>query len=82
MCHIGYCPICKQNGLLLTKHHKWKKAVWRDKKKITKVIWICRDCHDDVEKEITRKENIILRQHEEIYIGTLNEFLRGNYEQD
>lgn len=81
MCLIGYCPICKRHGVSLTKHHKWKTHVWgNDKKKQKKKILICRDCHDQVEKEITRRENIILRGHPEIYIGTLNEFLAGRYE--
>jgi 5-methylcytosine-specific restriction endonuclease McrA len=78
MCHIGYCPICRQHGLQLTRHHKWKKAVWgRDRKKIGKTIYICRECHNLVEQEITRRENIILKQHPDIYIGTLNKFLGG-----
>ncbi len=86
MCRIGYCPICKRDGLVLTKHHKWKRSVWgRDKKKNSKAIWLCRTCHDEVEQEITRKENAILKSNPNIYIGTLNEFLRGgkdepNYE--
>lgn len=78
MSHIGHCPICRQHGLVLTRHHKWRRAVWgRNKKKNGKVIWLCRDCHDDVEREITRRENMLLCEHPEIYIGTLNEFLRG-----
>lgn len=77
MCRIGYCPGCRQDGMVLTKHHKWKRSVWgRNRKKNRKVIWLCRDCHTKVEAEITRRENAILQQHAEIYIGTLNEFLR------
>ena len=74
---IGYCPICKWRNVRLTKHHKWRKAVWHDEKKRGKTIMICRECHDELEKEITRRENEILRQHPEIYIGTLEEFIRG-----
>lgn len=47
----------------------------QEQKKNGKVIWLCRDCHDRVEQEITRKENEILQSHPEIYIGTLMEFL-------
>jgi hypothetical protein len=80
MCRIGYCPICREDGLVLTKHHKWRRAVWsRNKKKNGKVIWICRPCHDRVEQEITFRENHLLHQHPEIYIETLNEFLRSGY---
>lgn len=76
MCRIGYCPGCKSHGVVLTNHHKWKRSVWgRDKKKNGKTIWLCRPCHDVLEAEITRKENEILRQHPDIYIGTLDEFL-------
>jgi hypothetical protein len=80
MCLYGYCPICRRDGLALTRHHKWRTHVWKfDKKKQKKKILICRSCHDKLEQEITRKENVILRQHEEIYIGTLNEFLAGKF---
>ena len=77
MCRMGYCPVCKTDGLMLTKHHKWKRAVWgRNKKKNGKVIWLCRDCHNEIEAEITRKENALLQNNPDIYIGTLNDFLR------
>jgi hypothetical protein len=78
MCRIGFCPACRKDGLILTKHHKWKRAVWgRDKKKKAKIVWLCRNCHDEIEAEITRRENALLKSNPEIYIGTLNEFLRG-----
>jgi len=80
MCRYGYCPICKRTDVELTRHHKWRTHVWKhDRKKQKKKILICRKCHDELEKEITRREGIILRQHPELYIGTLNEFLAGKF---
>jgi transcription elongation factor Elf1 len=79
MCRIGYCPICKTENIALTRHHKWRTHVWKDKKKQKKKILICRSCHDKLEKEITRREGVILRQYPEIYIGTLDEFLTGKF---
>ena len=70
----GICPICKKFFHNLTEHHKRRKSVWGTINN-NDTIFICRHCHDLLEKEITRKENEILRQHLEIYIGTLNEFL-------
>jgi len=79
MSRQGYCPICKQHGLYLTRHHIWKTHVWgQDQKKQKKKIWICRLCHDQIEQEITRRENEVLKNHPEIYIGTLQEFLNKN----
>lgn len=64
--------------MVLTKHHKFKRAVWgRDKKKNRKSIWLCKDCHVKLEAEITKRENEVLQQHIEIYIEPLNELLRG-----
>ena len=78
VCRIGYCPICKQEGMILTKHHKWKRSVWgRNRKKNGKVIWLCRFCHGLLEAEITRRENALLQKNPHIYIGTLDEFLKG-----
>jgi len=77
MARVGRCPICKR-VVQLTRHHKWRQAVW---KKMWwtqgKIILICRDCHDELEKEITRRENKVLQQHPEIYSGTLEDFIRG-----
>ncbi|MDD5551420.1 MAG: hypothetical protein PHS34_09185, partial [Candidatus Omnitrophica bacterium] len=67
------CPICGRIRNL-TKHHRKKKKVFG---KNNDTIYLCRDCHNDVENEITRRENAILRRHPEIYIGTLNDFLTG-----
>ena len=72
----GRCPICKFRYMALTRHHRWKKAVWGRIYKedgTEDTIDICRECHDFLETEITRKENEILRKHPEIYIGTLEE---------
>lgn len=77
MCRIGYCPGCRRHGVVLTNHHNWKRSVWgRDKKKNGKTTWLCRDCHSELEAEITKKENAILKQHPEIYADTLREFLQ------
>ena len=67
------CEIC---GCIrpLTKHHIFKGHVWG--RRSTEIVYLCRPCHDDVEKEITRKENIILRKHPEIYTETIDNFMR------
>lgn len=78
MCRIGYCPGCRRHGMLLTNHHNWKRSVWgRNKKKNSKTTWLCRDCHTKLEVKISKKEGKILRQHPEIYIDTLNDFLQN-----
>jgi len=54
--------------------------VWRsDVQSQNVIVFICRDCHTALEREITRKENIILQQHPEIYTVTLQDFVRGYY---
>lgn len=61
------CPICGQYKLC-NKHHRWVKSVWGDNNDI---IWLCLDCHQKLHDEIREKENLILRQYPDIYIGTL-----------
>lgn len=73
------CEICGERKRL-TKHHIFRRAVWGRTRKNNEVSYICRDCHDILESEITRKENQILRQYPEIYAGTLNEFIVGGKE--
>jgi hypothetical protein len=72
----GKCPICKRFCNQLTKHHKWRRAVW-GKKKNSDVIYICRKCHDELEIAITKKENNILRKFPEIYRDVLSDFLEN-----
>ena len=70
---FGVCPKCHRHTKL-TKHHIYRSAVWfpyrQEKKK-----YLCRDCHDDLERKVTEAENKILRQYPEIYPRVLNEFL-------
>jgi hypothetical protein len=41
-------------------------------------IFICEYCHIEVEAEISRRENIILREHKrDIYEDTINSFVYG-----
>ena len=68
------CGICNQNRVM-TKHHVWRRAVWGRTNKNNTIIYICRYCHEALEIKITERENEILRQHPEIYSGTLNEFI-------
>lgn len=73
MCRTGYCEICGRYSTRLSKHHKLKKYLWNGK---GGVIWCCREpCHNEIEKEITRRENALLKQHPEIYLEVLDDFL-------
>jgi hypothetical protein len=77
MCRIGYCPGCQRHGVVLTNHHVWKRSVWgRDKKKRRIKIPLCKDCHPELERLIQEKENVLLQENPQIYIGTLCEFLK------
>lgn len=78
MCkHVsGYCPICKFRNLKLTRHHKLKKYIWPElKNDEDNHIYICRTCHDNIEREITKRENKLLKEHPEIYLEVLDDFL-------
>lgn len=68
------CPICLQRKRL-TKHHIWRRAVFGRTPKNNETEYICNECHQTLEAEITKKENEVLKQYPEIYAGTLNEYL-------
>lgn len=74
MMPIDICPICLQKKRL-TKHHIWKKCVWGHNKSNNEIEYICNECHQTLEAEITRKESEVLKQYPEIYAGTFNEML-------
>ena len=73
----GRCPVCGK-WTTLTKHHIFKSCVWRSKPETqSKIFLVCRRCHDAIEIEITRRENLILMEHPELYTGVVEDFLNG-----
>ena len=76
---VGVCPVCGR-VTKLTRHHQhiFKSCVWFDKPETqTRIFYVCRRCHDEIEKEITERENIILQQYPELYTGVVEMFRRG-----
>jgi len=77
MARSGLCPICRQHKTL-TKHHIYKSCVWRSKPETqTKIFYVCRKCHDAIEIEITRRENVILTMYPDLYEGVVDDFVSG-----
>ncbi|MFA5755339.1 MAG: hypothetical protein WC909_03245 [Candidatus Paceibacterota bacterium] len=77
MMKSGVCPVCGR-FTRLTRHHVFKSCVWFDKPETqTRIFYVCRRCHDEIEKEITRRENIILQQYPELYTGVVEMFNKG-----
>lgn len=77
MAKSGRCPLCGKYTNL-TKHHVYKTCVWRNKPETqSHIFYVCRSCHDEIEKEILKRENIVLQKHPEIYTGVVNDFLTG-----
>lgn len=57
--------MCGREGLVLTKHHliprtrhanKWNKREFARADVRTRLLWICRPCHDAVHALLTEKE--------------------------
>jgi hypothetical protein len=79
----GVCPICKEYYPALTEHHIHKRMVFGHGRHNRITIHICDYCHVEVEAEISRRENIVLRQHKkDIYEDTINAFIYGRIEVD
>lgn len=73
---IRKCEFC--GGIANQKHHYWKSAVWKGFKEYQSTIvkFLCKDCHQKLEMEITKQENIILRQHPKLYTDTFEKVKR------
>lgn len=56
---IGTCLCCNKEGVALTKHHPLRKKVFGSSNEF---VFLCRDCHDLIEKVVTRFEKIVLRK--------------------
>lgn len=73
----GICPICKLYFSDLTEHHIHKRAVFGLTSDCS--IYICEFCHPIVEKEITRREGIVLRSYQkDIYEDVILSFVEGS----
>jgi len=71
-----FCRICQEWCRDRSLHHIYKQSVWGD----GETIEVCRTpCHDALEELIREKENLILRQHPEIYEDSIKE-MSGNPE--
>ena len=73
----GICPVCGKQ-ITLTRHHVFKSCVWRCRPETQgRILLVCRRCHDAIEIEITRRENLILREYPDLYTGVVDDFLSG-----
>ena len=78
----GICPICKDYYQKLSEHHILKRMVWGyGKNNQYYTVYICDYCHPEVEKEITRREGIVLKEKREvIYEDVILSFIEGSIE--
>jgi len=61
------CPKCFKM-MYLTKHHIYPKQFFKG----SPVFWLCRSCHDDLERMIDHKK----RFPKEVYVKILRLFLK------
>ena len=70
---LGICPNCLQVKYL-TKHHVLPKRFYKKQRRPI-ILMLCRDCHNEIEKEIPYKKKLERRQ----YIEIAQTFLRRDY---
>lgn len=66
----GFCPKCCLMNFL-TKHHVYPKRFFKSKNPA--FVYLCRDCHDELEKLIPYRKKLSKRMYEEI----LKSFIAG-----
>ena len=89
----GHCDCCgiSFKRVIPTKHHILKTFVFKnyDSSQSVYAKRVCRRCHDIIEREITARENAILRTMADMYISAyydVRESIRskndGRYKED
>lgn len=68
------CPKCNKLKKL-TKHHRLRQAVFGP----GLVVWICRTCHDEIEKRIDKTEEKILFNFKPCYLELWRQFNSKGY---
>lgn len=76
---IGTCPSCKKEGIKLTKHHPLRKKVFGSS---NDVVFLCRNCHDQIENIVTRFEKLILRKFFRCYREIWKEYINNGFISD
>lgn len=74
---IGTCPKCKRENIPLTEHHIWKRSVWGPN---NHTVFLCRDCHDELESKVRIMENMILRLFMLCYKALYYDFMNSKEE--
>ena len=69
----GVCSKCEKETIL-TEHHIWKRSVWGPN---DYTVFLCRDCHDELERKVRIMENMILRLFMFCYDALYYDFMNG-----
>lgn len=74
---IGNCPKCGRENVPLTEHHIWKRSVWGPN---NHTVFLCRECHDELEAKVRIMENMILRLFMLCYKAIYYDFMKKDEE--
>ena len=69
---LGTCPRCGKENIPLTEHHIWKRSVWGPN---NHTVFLCRDCHNELEVKVRIMENMILRLFMFCYKALYRDFM-------
>lgn len=69
---LGTCPRCEKENIPLTEHHIWKRSVWGPN---DYTVFLCRDCHDELEAKVRIMENMVLRLFMFCYRSLYRDFM-------
>ncbi|MFA5754999.1 MAG: hypothetical protein WC909_01375 [Candidatus Paceibacterota bacterium] len=72
---MGTCPKCGKELVPLTEHHIWKRSVWGPN---NRTVFLCRDCHNELERKVRIMENMILRLFMFCYKAIYRDFMSGS----
>lgn len=70
------CARCGQRTKM-TEHHVLPRRIWPVEEGNTEVGYLCRDCHDEIERIIAYRKRQVLKTNEEMYRRIWQNFIRG-----
>jgi len=70
------CPLCGNAGQI-QGHHLYKFAIFEEREGFDEIVWLCSECHAELEELIRERENAILRQYPKLYTKALTDYING-----
>ena len=70
------CPLCGSKKQI-QGHHLYKFVVFEEMEGFDEIVWLCSECHSELEELIRERENDLLWNYPELYKKALEDYISG-----